>query len=135
MTRLFALLAALFALVAATSPAAAWWEYGHETVARTAYLEVMPATRAGIDALLRQSKLLDTPSCPARTIEQASVWPDCVKTLGDRFSYAYSWHFVDIDVCKPFDPKGRARAETASSPRSSATSGCSPTSTSTRASG
>ena len=96
MTRLFALLAALFALVAAASPAAAWWEYGHETVARIAYLEATPATRVGIDRLLRQSKLLDTPSCPARTIEQAAVWPDCVKTLGDRFSYAYNWHFVDI---------------------------------------
>ena len=110
MTRLRNLLAASLALMGALllplSPAAAWWEYGHQTVARIAYLEVNPQTRAGIDRLLRQSKLLDTPTCPARTIEEASVWPDCVKTLGDRFSYAYNWHFVDIDVCKPFDPKG-----------------------------
>ena len=88
------------------SPAAAWWEYGHQTVATIAYLEATPATRAGIDRLLRQSKLLDTPTCPARTIEEASVWPDCVKNLGDRFSYAYNWHFVDVDVCQPFDLKG-----------------------------
>ena len=106
MIRIRLLLAALIALFTAASPAAAWWEYGHQTVAAIAYLEAAPATRAGIDALLRQSRLLDTPSCPARTIEQASVWPDCVKTLGDRFSYAYNWHFVDVDVCKPFDPKG-----------------------------
>ncbi len=106
MTRLRLILAALLALVLPLSPAAAWWEYGHQTVARIAYLEATPHTRAAIDALLRQSKLLDTPTCPARTIEEASVWPDCVKTLGDRFSYAYNWHFVDIDVCKPFDPKG-----------------------------
>jgi hypothetical protein len=106
MNRLRLLLATLAALLLPLSPAAAWWEYGHETVAAIALLEVNPATRAGIDQLLRQSKLLDTPTCPARTIEEASVWPDCVKTLGDRFSYAYNWHFVDIDVCKPFDPKG-----------------------------
>ncbi len=104
--RIRLLLAALIAVLLPASPAAAWWEYGHETVATIADLEVTPATRAGIDALLRQSKLLDTPTCPARTIEQASVWPDCVKTLGDRFSYAYAWHFVDVDVCRPFDPKG-----------------------------
>ena len=104
--RIRLLLAAFAGLFLTASPAAAWWEYGHQTVAAIAYLEVTPQTRAGIDRLLRQSKLLDTPTCPARTIEQASVWPDCVKTLGDRFSYAYNWHFVDIDVCKPFDPKG-----------------------------
>ncbi len=110
MTRLRSFLAASLALLGALllplSPAAAWWEYGHQTVARIAYLEVNPQTRAGIDRLLREAKLLDTPTCPAKTIEDAAVWPDCVKTLGDRFSYAYNWHFVDIDVCKPFDPKG-----------------------------
>jgi hypothetical protein len=99
------LLVFLAALLLPLSPAAAWWEYGHETVARIAYLEATPQTRAGIDRLLRQSRLLDTPTCPARTIAEASVWPDCIKTLGDRFSYAFAWHFQDFDVCKPFDPK------------------------------
>jgi hypothetical protein len=104
--RLLVALALLATLAMPASPAAAWWEYGHETVAEIAYGQVTPATRAGINDLLRFSKRLDTPSCPARTIEQASVWPDCVKTLGDRYSYAFAWHFVDIDVCKPFDAKG-----------------------------
>ena len=103
--RIRLLLAMLVALCLPASPAAAWWEYGHETVGAIAYAQVTPATRAGIDRLLRQSKLLDTPKCPARTIEQAAVWPDCIKTLGDRFSYAFSWHFVDVDVCQPFDLK------------------------------
>ncbi len=102
MTRVLLLLAALLLPL---SPAAAWWEYGHQTVARIAYAEVTPQARAGIDRLLRQSRLLDTPTCPTRTIAQAAVWPDCVKTLGDRFSYAYAWHFQDFDVCRPFDPK------------------------------
>ncbi len=104
LSALLALVASLFAL-----PAQAYWEYGHETVAAIAWANVTPATRAKIDALLRQQKLLDTPTCPARTIEQASVWADCVKPLGERFSYAYSWHYQNVNVCKPFDLKSACK--------------------------
>ena len=102
--RLQALLAAL-ALLLLPSPAAAWWEYGHETTAEVAMKLVKPRTRQSIAWLLAHQKGLETPTCPARTIEQVSVWPDCIKTLGDRFSYAYMWHFQDVDICKPFDLK------------------------------
>jgi len=102
--RLQALFAAL-SLLLFPSPAAAWWEYGHETTAEVAMKLVKPRTRQSILWLLKQQKVLETPTCPARTIEEASVWPDCIKTLGDRFSYAYSWHFQDVDICKPFDLK------------------------------
>ncbi|MHA6723548.1 S1/P1 nuclease [Sphingomonas sp. RS2018] len=104
-------LAAMIALVATmcSTAASAYWEYGHETIASIAYRNVKPETRAKIDALLRRSALLETPSCPARTIEQASVWADCVKPLGERFSYAYSWHYQNVDVCKPFDLKSACK--------------------------
>ena len=104
-------LAPLVALAAAifSAPASAYWEYGHETVAQIAYRNVAPATRARIDALLRQSRLLETPTCPARTIEQASVWADCVKPLGERFSYAYSWHYQNVEICRPFDLKSACK--------------------------
>ncbi len=85
------------------TPAHAWWEYGHETVAKIALVNVQPATRKRIAALLRQNGSLDTPTCPARTIEQASVWPDCIKSLKERFSYTFSWHYQNVDICKPFD--------------------------------
>lgn len=101
-------LAALVALLAA-SPAAAWWEYGHETVARIALDNVRPDTRAAVQRLLAQGRLLETPECPVATIEQASTWADCIKPLGDRFAYAYSWHYQNVDVCKPFDLKGPCR--------------------------
>ena len=91
------------ALAAAASPAAAWWEYGHQSVATIAMHEVRPSTRAAVMRLLGQSRLLETPTCPARTPEQASVWPDCIKRLRDRFGYANPWHFQDIDICSPFD--------------------------------
>ena len=99
----------LAALITATAPAAAYWEYGHETVARIALDSVRPDTRAKIQALLRQSRLLDTPECPVATIEQASVWADCIKPLGDRFAYAYSWHYQNVDICKPFDLKAACK--------------------------
>ena len=104
MTRLLALLALLL-----TTPAQAYWEYGHETVARLAYDSVKPSTRAAIDALLAQEALLETPTCPAGTIEAASYWPDCVKELKDRFSYAFSWHYQNVDICKPFDVKSACK--------------------------
>ncbi len=98
-----------FALLLLPSPALAWWEYGHETVARIAWLEASPQTRAALRRLLAQSRLLDTPTCSAATIEAASVWPDCIKPLGDRFSYASSWHYQNVDVCQPFDPAPACR--------------------------
>jgi hypothetical protein len=44
-----------------------------------------------------------------RTIEQASVWADCIKPLGDRFAYVYSWHYQNVEVCKPFDLKSACK--------------------------
>lgn len=93
------------ALAFAASPAAAWWEYGHATVATIASLNVKPETRREIARLLARSGQLDTATCPARTIEQASYWPDCIKGLKDRFSYASSWHYQNVNICKPFDQK------------------------------
>ena len=97
------------ALCVAASPARAYWEYGHETIARVALDSVRPDTRAKIQALLRQGRLLDTPGCPVATIEQTSVWADCIKPLGDRFAYASSWHYQNVDICKPFDLKSACK--------------------------
>jgi len=103
--RFLAAVGGLLALFAFAAPAQAYWEYGHESVARIAWLQMRPDSRAKVAALLRQGRLLETPECPVATIEQASVWADCIKPLGDRFTYAYSWHYQNVDVCKPFDLK------------------------------
>lgn len=97
----------LLAVLLALSPASAqaWWEYGHEKVAAIAWAQVKPATRARLRALMAQSRQLKTPTCPVRTLEEASVWADCIKPLGERFSYAFPWHFQNVDICKPFDVK------------------------------
>jgi len=105
---LFAAASSALAVLGLASPATAYWEYGHETVAQIAYANVTPRTKAAIRRLLAQQALLDTPECPAGTIEQASVWADCVKPLKtadgkSRFGFAYSWHYQNVDVCAPFD--------------------------------
>jgi hypothetical protein len=101
---LIRILGVLLALLTA-SPAAAYWEYGHQSVASVAWAQMHPETRRAVGRLLAQGRLLDTPTCPVATIEQASVWADCIKPLGERFSYAYSWHYQNVDICKPFDLK------------------------------
>jgi hypothetical protein len=101
--RLALRIALLLALLLPATPAMAWWEYGHGTVGRIAYMNVNPHTRAEIDRLLRLGRLLDTPTCSVRTIELAAYWPDCIKTLGERFSYTSSWHYQNVDICRPFD--------------------------------
>ena len=89
------------------APASAYWEFGHQTVARIAYANVTPRTKVAIRKLLAEAPRLDTPECPATTIEGASTWADCVKPLKgqdgkSRFGYAYNWHFQDVNICQPF---------------------------------
>ena len=98
-------LALAAAALTLSAPAAAYWEYGHQTVAKIAWQQMRPDTRRAVAALLRQGRSLDTPDCPVATIEQASVWADCIKPLDERYSYAYSWHYQNVDICKPFDLK------------------------------
>ena len=98
---IFRLLAALLALTV-TAPAAAYWDYTHRLIASIAWKEVQPETRAKLRALLREGHRLDTPECPTATLEEASVWADCIKPMGDRFSYQNSWHYQNVNICKPF---------------------------------
>lgn len=107
--RIIAASAALALTVAVASPATAYWEYGHETVAEIAMVNVKPTTRAHVLALLRHSAMLDTPECPSATPTEASVWPDCVKKLGDRFKSTFSWHYQDVEICQPFDLKSACK--------------------------
>jgi hypothetical protein len=94
---------ALFILFALPAPAFGWWDYGHQVIARIAWIETSPATRSEIRRLLARSHLLETPTCPVRTIEEASQWADCIKSLGARFSSMVPWHYQGMEICRPFD--------------------------------
>ena len=102
---LIRLAAALAALCLIPSPAFSYWEYGHGTVARIAWEQMRPDTRRAVARLLAQGRLLETPACPVGTIEQASVWPDCVRPM-ERFNFSAPWHYQNVDICRPFDLKG-----------------------------
>lgn len=99
------LLAALFALIIPLAPAQAYWEYGHETVAQIAETNMPAKTRGAVQRLLRAAPLLGTPQCPLRTMKDVSVWADCIKGDRVRWGYTNSWHYQNVDICKPFDLK------------------------------
>ena len=103
MRRLLCLLAVVLAL--APVPALAWGEYAHRQTAAVAEANVSPEVRAKIRALLAHAKELGTPECRLRTLEDAAVWPDCLRGQGWRWGYTFAWHYRTAPVCKAFDPK------------------------------
>jgi hypothetical protein len=85
-------------------PAAAWGDYAHRLTASIAWRQLSPAARAEVRRLLKAEAGLDTPQCRLATIEDASVWPDCVRALyRDRFAFSAPWHYQNISVCEAFD--------------------------------
>lgn len=85
------------------APALAWGGYAHRLTASIADAQLSAPARREIRALLRAAPALNTP-CPLASIEDASVWPDCVRALPDgRFGFSAPWHYQNISVCDAFD--------------------------------
>jgi len=103
MRRLLALLAVLLALVPV--PALAWGEYAHRQTASIAEANVSPDVLAKIRGLLAREKDLATPDCPLKTLQDAAVWPDCLRGESWRWGYTFAWHYRTAPVCKAFDPR------------------------------
>lgn len=99
------LLAFLAFAILLPSPALAWWDYGHKSVATIAYAELTPQAKREIAQLIAHSRELETPECKIRSLEDAAYWPDCIRVYNERYNYTFSWHYQDIDVCRPFDIK------------------------------
>ena len=86
------------------APALAWGDYAHRLTASIAWAQLSPAARAEVRALIRAEPRLETPECGLASIEDASVWPDCVRgRYRDRFAFSAPWHYQNISVCEPFD--------------------------------
>jgi hypothetical protein len=90
-------------------PVLAWWDYGHKSVATIAFSRLKPETKREIARLIAHSAELDTPECPIRSLEDAAYWPDCIRVYKERFNYTFSWHYQDLDICRPFDIKVNCR--------------------------
>ncbi|MHA7820156.1 MAG: S1/P1 nuclease [Erythrobacter sp.] len=101
MKRLLALACIIALLVPA--PAQAWGFYAHRKTAEIAMANVSPATRAKIARLMRSQRLVGTPECELADIEDASVWPDCIRRSFWRWGYTSAWHYQTQPICEEYD--------------------------------
>ena len=69
--------------------ASAWWETGHETVARLAAARLTPAARTRVCQILR---IPDTEEAVADGLAEASIWADHTKD-GNQTA---AWHYIDL---------------------------------------
>ena len=87
------------------APAHAWGYYGHRTTAQIALANVSPATRAKVARLIRAEAQLGTPGCDLKSLEDASVWPDCIRKDYWRWGYTFAWHYRTTPVCEAYNPR------------------------------
>lgn len=83
----------------------AWGFYAHTKTAEIAEANVSPASRAKIAQLLRSEQWLGTPECALASIEDASVWPDCVRRTRWRWGYTAAWHYRTTPICEAYNPR------------------------------
>jgi len=98
-------LAALALLAALPAQASAWGFYAHRQTARIAEANISPEARAEVRRLLRAERLIGTPQCALQSLQDASVWPDCIR--GDRVRWAYTgpWHYRTTPICEDYNPR------------------------------
>lgn len=101
--RVLTLCAALLALLPAQ--AYAWGFFAHRTTAEIADENISAETRTSMQRLFAAAPLLATPECKLETIEDASVWPDCVRRTRWRWGYTAAWHYRTAPVCEAYDPR------------------------------
>lgn len=101
---------ALAATLLPAAPALAYGQFGHHTIAQIAMANVTPGTAAKVRALLARSNALATPQCRASSVNDASVWADCVRARYSlRFGYSSPWHYQNVNICAAFDLKAPCR--------------------------
>ena len=91
---------------AVMTPAQAWWETGHMTVAQIAYEELSPSVRLEADRLIALLNAAE-PDPNRRHFVPASIWMDEVKARGLRTFD--QWHYINI----PYNPEGLGVVEDA----------------------
>ncbi len=86
-------------------PAQAWGFYAHRKTAAIAEANVSSEVRAKIRRLMRAEELIGTPECKLATIEDASVWPDCVRRTRWRWGHTAAWHYRTTPICESYSPR------------------------------
>ncbi len=95
--------AILLAILLLPTPARAWGEYGHKTVADIAQVNVSARSRLAMQKLFKAQALLGTPACGLANIRDASIWADCIRRDRLRWGYTAPWHYQNVNICKGFD--------------------------------
>ncbi|MEL6878161.1 MAG: S1/P1 nuclease, partial [Pseudomonadota bacterium] len=85
--------------------AQAWGFFAHEKTAEIAEANISPATRAEIARLFRSEALIGTPECRLSNLQDASVWPDCVRRTRWRWGYTAAWHYRTTPICEAYDAR------------------------------
>ncbi|OZA91401.1 MAG: endonuclease, partial [Erythrobacter sp. 34-65-8] len=104
--RIAATLGAAALVVTSLIPAQAlaWGGYGHRTTGEIALANIRPETRAAIEQLLKYEKQLGTPECPLKTLQDATVWPDCIRSTRWRWGFTAAWHYRTTPICEEYRP-------------------------------
>lgn len=93
------------AALLAPLPVQAWGFFAHGITAQIALENIRPETRAAMQSLFRAEALLGTPECDLKTLEDASTWPDCIRSERDRFGHAAAWHYRTAPICEEYNPR------------------------------
>lgn len=96
---------ALVVLALVSAPAMGWGEFGHRTTGDIALANVKPETRAAIAGLIAYERRLGTPKCRIRNLQDATVWPDCVRREGWRWGFTAAWHYRTAPICEAYNPR------------------------------
>jgi hypothetical protein len=96
--RRFSCLPLLLSLHLSTQPAWTWGRDGHRMVAKIATLQLTPATRAKLAAILQTDD-----AGLASAMAGASTWPD---EISKRDTGSGNWHFINVPVTGPFSMDG-----------------------------
>ena len=105
LSRLSSAIGVALCCLALPTMAHAWGFYAHTKTAEIAEANVSAASRAEITRLLRSEPLLGTPECSMKNIEDASVWPDCVRRTRWRWGYTAAWHYRTTPICEAYNPR------------------------------
>lgn len=81
----------------------AWGEEGHRLIAGVTEYYLVPTAEKKIKSLLRAESRYGVKDCPVKTLEDAAVWPDCIRKYPAQYEKTFSWHFDDIPLCGPAD--------------------------------
>lgn len=101
----FLTLVAAVATLVLPAQAQAWGYYAHTVTADIAEANVTPQTRAKIARLLRAAPQIGTPDCALASLQDASVWPDCLRGEGWRWGYTFAWHYQTEPVTEDYDAR------------------------------